>query len=77
MQLHAGQGFIDALKVLEKVEEDTLIDIYGICKVLLGQWNNEIIDKWSLVFELVVSKVDWELIRQETEQLLTHLSHTS
>ena len=51
--------------------------IYGICKVLLGQWNNEIIDKWSLVFELVVSKVDWNLIRAETEQLLTHLSHTS
>lgn len=77
MQIHAGEGFIKAFEHLPKVDENIVEESFMLSVQILGQWNNDVINCWIRVFELVIKIIDWNSVKIKLEKLLTHLSHTS
>lgn len=77
MQMAASEGFSKALSQEQKPKQEILVDIFGLCLILLGQWNTEVIDEWIKVFNQVVSILDWAVLKDKLADLVNQLSQSS
>lgn len=77
MQILAAEGFVHALEKNKKLSIEVLMDIFHLCLVILAQWNTDVINEWIKIFNLVVSVLDWNFMKDKLSELVNQLSQSA